>query len=194
MSVATGPLFSPRIGPWPEFAPLSGWRNPPDSPTAWDRGIVRGVIDTGRRGFLYAPIEKSVRGIYRNILAGLRRMRQRGAGRGFPESRHRLRGGGSGVRPHGPDDGVCDRPHLGLPLESRRLGGLGGGQAISRSELPAYVIAQVLGRHRCRRPCCTSSPAAKPGSTWQADSPPTATARIHPAATPGGMPGRPKWC
>ena len=51
----------------------------------------------------------------------------------------------AGVRPHGPDHGVCDRPRFGMPLESRRLGRIGCGQAISCSELPAYVIAQVLG-------------------------------------------------
>ena len=50
-------------------------------------------------------------------------------------------------------------------------------------ELPAYVIAQLIGGDRWRRQCCTSSPRALPASTPRPASPPTATAIIRRAAT-----------
>src|SRR5580658_8806306 len=69
---------------------------------------VGDVIFFPRRIYLYVPIEKSVCGIYRNLLAGIRRMRERGAGGGIPGIGDWLCRGRTGVRADGSDHGVCD--------------------------------------------------------------------------------------
>ncbi len=112
------------------------------------RDMLHEVINTEKRGFLYALIEKSVCGIYRNFLARLWRLRERGAGRGVPRPRDRLRGSRSGVRPHGPDHGVCNRPHFGMPLESRRVDRFGCGQAIFYVRTAGVRHRAGVGRHR----------------------------------------------
>ena len=60
------------------------------------------------------------------FLASVWRMRQRGARRGVPRTRHRLRGRGAGVRINSADHGLRDRTHFGMPFESRRVCWIGG--------------------------------------------------------------------
>ena len=43
--------------------------------------------------------------------------------------------------------------------------GLWAGGRFPAKDLVPYIVAQVLGRHRSRAACCSSSPAARPAST-----------------------------
>src|SRR5258707_334638 len=50
-------------------------------------------------------------------------------GGGVPESRHRICGCGVRVWLDGPNDGLCNGPHFGLPFEARGFRWAGGGGA-----------------------------------------------------------------
>ena len=108
-----------------------------------------GVIYSEKReDCLYAPIEESVCGIYRNLLAckpsadaGARCWPQQlSPDSGLVSWESLWRSASS------PDHGICHRPHFRLPLESR---GVAPGLVVSKrfriSELPAYVLTQLLG-------------------------------------------------
>ena len=65
----------------------------------------------------------------------------------FPERRHRPPRRVARLRAHGADDGVRDRPRLGLPPQSGGVGrALWSAGAFRRRKLVPYVIAQVVGR------------------------------------------------
>src|SRR3984957_2386346 len=92
---------------------------------------VGDVIFFPWRIYQYVPIEKSVCGVYRNLLAGVRRMRQRSSGGRISGLGNRLCRGFAGVRFNRFNHGVCDRARIGMPLESRGVGGIGGGETFS---------------------------------------------------------------
>ena len=96
----------------------------------------------------YASIEKSFRGIYRNLLAGFRRMWKRSPRRRFSGPRDRIRRSLAGLRTHRPDHGVRDRPRFRMSSESRSVGGIGRRQAISAVGTPRLRGRASAGRHR----------------------------------------------
>jgi len=67
------------------------------------------------------------------------------AGSGVSPARNRICGGFSRLRSDGTDNGVRHRACLGLPPQSGRFVGLWAGGRFKASELPGYIIAQVLG-------------------------------------------------
>jgi aquaporin Z len=68
--------------------------------------------------------------------------------------------------------------------------GLWAGGRFPAGQLLPYIVAQLLGGIVAGGALYTSSPAARPASTWPRDSPPTATARTRRAATRCW----PRWC
>jgi aquaporin Z len=72
-------------------------------------------------------------------------MRVGGAGRHLPSPGHRLCRRVAGVWLDGADDGFRYRPCLGLSSQSGVSVGLLAGGRFPASDLPGYVIAQVLG-------------------------------------------------
>ena len=81
----------------------------------------------------------------RNFLAGVRRLRQRCAVRRFSPTGHRFSGRCTRLWPHRADHGFRHRPYFRLSPQPRGVGGFDGGRALSGKDLPAYVVAQVLG-------------------------------------------------
>jgi len=84
-------------------------------------------------------------GVSGYVLAGIRRMWQCRVGGGVPESRHRICGCGVRVWLDGPNDGLCNRPHFGMPLNSAVSVGLAVGRRFSWGDLLPYIVAQMLG-------------------------------------------------
>ena len=126
--------------------------------------------------------EKIHCGVLRDILAGSRRVRQRGAGGGVSRGRHRSSRRLAGLRSDGADDGLRDRPHLRLSPQSGRFHRALGGRAVPRQGAGALHRLAGARRRSPRAASSTSSPAARPASTSPAASPRTATASIRPAA------------
>ena len=86
-----------------------------------------------------------------HVLAGPGRLRQRRARGRVSRCGHRPAWGFAGLRPDGADDGLCHRPHLGLPPQPRCFGGPVAGRAVSGSQAGALHRGAGAGRHRRRR-------------------------------------------
>ena len=102
--------------------------------TRWNPAKSRPFAEVRRhveRRSLYAYREKSGGRVHRNVLAGLRRVRQCRPGSRISGPRHWFCGRRLGIRIDSADHGICHRSHLGMPLESGSLRGLVGGKTVS---------------------------------------------------------------
>src|ERR1700722_6522204 len=109
---------------------------------------VGDVIFFPWRIYQYVPIEKSVCGVYRNLLAGFRRMRERSTSGGISCVGDRLCRGFARLRVNSLNHGVCNWPHFGMPFESRGVGGVGGGEAIPGVGIAGVCSGAGAGRDR----------------------------------------------
>jgi len=117
-------IFATRIPPLAILAPAGV----PDA-----SGRSAATRGPSGRSFPYRRyvVRKAVwSGVLRDLLVGVRWLRKRGSRRQLPSAWNRVRRCGVGLWTYPADDGVCHRPHFGLPYQPGCLRRIVGGPTI----------------------------------------------------------------